>query len=243
MHRRKPYQKPCGFTLIELITAMTITAMIVMMLYWAFAMGSRVWDSQDLKTATLQREEAFFRLLDQDMRELVPYTMRWERGTLDFFAGGATALFYVTRGGLGAQSRSGKALFFTCLFVRPNPEEGQDLVLYKTSVPEEAILEELHSFQMDGEFARQDWQPTPAIMDEAVIFLEKLGDVAFHYVREPLHPFQGMMVQGAVADKPDDESEYLEEWVSRELPGVVLVTYELEDRQTEIVVVPGQGAL
>lgn len=232
-----------GFSLLELITAMTITAMIVMMLYWAFAMGSRVWDEQDIKTSAVQREEAFFRLLDQDIRGIVPYTVRWERGTTDFFAGGSSTLFYATRGGFGAQERSGKALFFACLFVRPNPEEGWDVALYKVPVPEPGLLEEVHAFQNSGETARRDWLPSATVMEDAVVFLEKLNDVDFSFVQKPPRPFQGMTDQAEDGDGPADEHEYLEEWLTREFPGAILLRYELEGRETQRAFIPLQGAM
>ncbi|GAB6060718.1 PulJ/GspJ family protein [Desulfonatronum parangueonense] len=237
-----PSVKSKGFTLLELITAMTITGMIVMMLYWAFAMGSRVWDAQDLKTSSVQREEAFFRLLDQDFREISPYNTRWERGNTVFFAGGPSTLFYVTRGGFGAQAREGKALFFACLFVLPNPEEGWDVALYKANVPEPALLEEAHAFQTSGDVSRRDWRPSAAIIENAVVFLEKLSDVELLYVRELPLPFQGGG-QEALVDNFSEQNEYLEEWLDRELPGLVLVRYELEGRKIERAFIPHQGAL
>lgn len=232
-----------GFSLIELITAMTITSMIVMMLYWAFALGSRVWDVQDDQTSTVQREEAFFRLLDQDFRGMVPYTMRWERGTLDFFSGGPTALFYVTRGGFGAVARDGKALFFACLVVLPNPEDGWDVALYKVPVPDPDLLEDLHSFQTQGEVSRRGWTPSGQILDEAVIFLERLSDVGFYYLRERPLPFQGATPQPEMGERLADQDAYQEEWLESGLPGAMVVVYEREGRVTEISLVPRLGAL
>ena len=238
-----PCAKSGGFSLLELITAMTITAMIVMMLYWAFAMGSRVWEAQDTKTSTVQREEAFFRLLDQDIRGIAPYTIRWERGRTDFFAGGPLTLFYVTRGGFGAQGRDGKALFFACLFVRPNPEEGWDVALYKVPVPEPTLLEEVHAFQTGAQAARRDWLPSTAINEDAVVFLERLSDVGFSFVRRPFRPFQGMTVLEGGVDGLANQHEYLEEWTDREFPGAILVRYELEGRVTHRAFIPLQGAI
>lgn len=222
---------------------MTITAMIVMMLYWAFAMGSRVWEVQDMQTTQAQREEAFFRLLDQDFRGLVPYTSRWERGVTEFFAGGPTAIYYVTRGGFGAQAREGKALFFACLFLEPNPEEGWNMALYKVPVPEPELLENVHAFQTGGDFVRHDWLPTNAIQENAVVFLEKLSHAEFFFAPESPRPLRGTEVPVGLLDGFSEQNGYTQEWLGRILPGMVLVRYELGDRLTEIALVPGIGAM
>ncbi len=231
-----------GFTLIELVMAMTIMAMIVMMLYWAFAMGSRVWETQDLKTFTGLRQEALFRLLDQDMRGLAAFTAHWEKGVTEFFAGGPTALFYVTRGGLGAQAREDKALFFACLFFRPNPEGGEDVVVYKVSVPEPRLLDELHFFQTAGETSRQNWSPPAEMMEEAVAFLEGAREVKLGFLREAHKPFQGP-ADSSAASLAASDGEHLEQWVEKGFPGQIILTYELDGHTVELPFAPKAGAL
>lgn len=239
----RAFAKPHGFSLLELITAMTITAMVVTILYWAFAMGSRVWETQDDKTSAVQREEALLRLLDQDLRGIVPYAARWERGEMFFFAGALKALFYVTRGGFGAQAREEKALFFACLFVSPNPERGWDVALYKTPVPSPELLEILHLFQTGGEIARRDWHPSPSLMDHAVVFLKQLDDVSFSYFRESPHPFQGTTMHTGAKEGVFALEDRLEEWLEPDFPGVIFVRYEREGKLTEISLIPRLGAL
>ena len=234
-----PARTSVGFSLIEVIIAMTIMAMIALMLYWSFAMGARVWETQDLKTSTVQRQEALLRLLDGDFARISPYSLRWERGTTDFFAAGPTALFYVTRNGFASMHRDGKALFFTCLFIRES-EDGMELAVYKSSVPAPELVEELHAFQTMSEFARAGYVPGAFILESAAVMLGGLDQAAFSYVPDPIEPFAG---PSHPSSAETHRVEPLEEWAQPGLPGQVLLRYVLQDLETNLIVMPNSGVL
>ena len=122
-----------GFTLLELIISLTITAMVVVVVYSAFSLGVRVWERQGQESDAVKRDEIMFRLLDRDVADMAPYVMLLDGASLSLTAGGPTAFFYVTRNGFGALRRQDRALFFTCLFVAE--DDDKDLALYLYKVP------------------------------------------------------------------------------------------------------------
>lgn len=137
-----------GFTLLEVVVSITILAMVVTCLYMAMSTAAKLWTRQESGVTMFQRKALLARLLTADFADIRRYTTNWERGQDFFFAGGPRALFYVTSNGLGAYNRREDSLYFSCLFFTPNKKDPnlQDLRLYKTALPENALQEDLHEF-------------------------------------------------------------------------------------------------
>ncbi len=91
-----------GFTLIEVVAAMTVMALVVVVLYYSFSTALTTWQKQDADNEQAERTVAMARLLTADLRACRPYTLNWKEGKDFFFAAGESAVFYVTTSGFGA---------------------------------------------------------------------------------------------------------------------------------------------
>jgi|GEM_PF-1451604 len=76
VHRREgglvPRSYSEGFTLLELLTALTITIMLVGMLFAAFNQASRAWTSAESQTETFQTGRAILDLMARDLAQACP---------------------------------------------------------------------------------------------------------------------------------------------------------------------------
>jgi prepilin-type N-terminal cleavage/methylation domain-containing protein len=61
-----------GFTLLELMTALTITSMLVVMLFAAFDQASRAWTAAENRTETFQVGRAILDLMARDLAQACP---------------------------------------------------------------------------------------------------------------------------------------------------------------------------
>jgi prepilin-type N-terminal cleavage/methylation domain-containing protein len=232
-----------GFTLIEVIISMTIMAMIALMLYWSFAMGARVWETQGEKTAAARRQDVLLRLLDDDFRRIAAYSMLQEGGQTEFFAAGPTALFYVTRNGFAALGREGRALFFSCVFIRETWNGALEVAVYKTSAPEPGLVRELQDFQGMSQADRARYAPGPELAEQAVSVLEDLDEAGFVFHQESVEPFAGPVAGGVRRAGRTEQPEPLDEWVQSGFPGQVRLNVAAGDVRSELVLLPGSGAL
>ncbi|MEA3333488.1 MAG: prepilin-type N-terminal cleavage/methylation domain-containing protein, partial [Pseudomonadota bacterium] len=136
-----------GFTLIEMVIAMTILALVVTVLYLAFSTAGRIWSRQQIKGGRGEYEAALARLMSDDLQNLVPYSFSWEKGEGFFFALGPKALFYATTSGYGARRRSAEGLYFACCYLQESQEkEGFALYLVKELGPKKILIETLWDF-------------------------------------------------------------------------------------------------
>jgi prepilin-type N-terminal cleavage/methylation domain-containing protein len=62
-HQRNRYHVEGGFSLLELLTALTITSMIVVMLFAAFGQASRAWTAAENRVDTFQTGRAILDLM------------------------------------------------------------------------------------------------------------------------------------------------------------------------------------
>ncbi len=238
---------PCpGFTLLELVISLTITAMVAVLIYAAFAMGLRVWERQGRDTDVVRREESMLRLLEWDFAGMAPYTTLWEGAPLSFFAGGARTLFYVTRNGFGALRRQDKALFFTCLFVDQGLEDSErlGLYLYKVPEPQPELLREMRGFQSSSEAMRAAYVPPEALRTHAVRIAEGFSALDFSFASDTVDPFAGPpgdRIGTRMSDALEDSLE-LEEWLQKDWPGQVQLQYAREDAEpVRLLLLPGKG--
>src|SRR5947199_10106528 len=97
-----------GFTLLELVLAMSALAMIVAIWYGAFHRGIRAVESGERAVVTAQRLRAATDVLIRQIKSTVTYCARNEDADVDtypYFFGTATSLTFVTaaaqQGGAG----------------------------------------------------------------------------------------------------------------------------------------------
>ncbi|MFW5791101.1 MAG: PulJ/GspJ family protein [Desulfohalobiaceae bacterium] len=233
---RKLLPAAAGFTLIETVIALTVMALVVTILYAAFSTATRTWERQGRRTEPLQRHLQLVRLLSRDLLQSVPYTFSWERGKHSFVAGGPTTLFYVTKSGLGSPDRPGQGLFFTCLYLAGDAEEGQELFIYKRTVPEQELAEELSRFTAAGAGVETPFSPAESVREKSIRVLSELTDASFSFASEEFRPFAANAppYEGDVSLLAETEEELpvlpLETWTQKELPGQILFSYRFQGR-------------
>ncbi|MFO7803236.1 MAG: prepilin-type N-terminal cleavage/methylation domain-containing protein [Desulfovermiculus sp.] len=217
-----------GFTLLEMIISLTILSLVVLTVYVAFSLGVDVWKGMDKEKSAAERKAMTLRLLQEDLARIRPYTWNSEKGDVLFFAGGPTSVFYVTTHGLGAKNRSGKALFFTCLYVHSAPEgEGNSLYVYKSGLPKPEIMEAVRDFRAGTEMERTNYVPPGFITEEGVPVLHNVQGAQFGYQEQAYPIFSQVKAQvEGDWDQERDTGDILAntEWVRDELPGQISFT-------------------
>lgn len=233
-----------GFTLLELIISLTITTLVVLVIYTAFSMGVRVWERQGRISEEPRRAEVMLRLLDRDFAELTTYTTLWEGQSLSFFAGGPRTMFYVTRNGFGALRRQDKALFFTCLYVDADENDALGLYVYKVPEPGPELLREVRGFLAMNPTMRSMYTPAGFIQEKAVRIADGFSILEFSFTKDRFLPFAGppddvprqqlLSATGSALD--------LEEWVESGLPGQIQLLIERDDDdEAAVLLLPGRG--
>lgn len=222
-----------GFTLLELIVAMSIVSMLVLVLYYAFSIGVQTWSRGQDASSDVLRAEAAIRLLEEDLDRIVPYDMHWEKGQIQLFAGGPHSLFYVTENGHGASSRSGSSLFFTMLYLE-DCEQGQAQCLYlnKVPVPSQGFIQEVDRFRAMGEMQREHFLPREEAVQDRILVWGGLNQALFSYSANEYTPFAGREKE-APEDFERRQDERLQEthWLQEELPRQVKFSFERQDRK------------
>jgi prepilin-type N-terminal cleavage/methylation domain-containing protein len=219
MSNKGAWRGDWGFTLLELIISLTILSMVVMIIYYAFSMGVRVWSQQEEQDAQVDRREVLARLIEEDFSKCRAYTVNWEKGQTFLFAGGERTVFYVTRNGLGATSRSSYGLYFSCLYVQRDENGTSNIYLYKSPLPKERFIEETSAFQTMGEMEREGFVPDSRIRDKARLVFKNIEQPLFSYADKEFTPFSGSTDAFQEVSSGDSSSRLpKEQWMKKQLP-------------------------
>jgi len=217
-----------GFTLIEMVIAMTILALIVTVLYLAFSSAGRVWSRQQLKGGRSEREAALLRLLRDDLGHLVPYTFSWEKGTGFFFALGPKVLFYATTNGFGARRRSiADGLYFSCLYLASDNddeagnEKGQALYLVKEFGPSRYLVEALWDFIQKPEAG---FKPDEKLRQAALKVIDNLDEVSFAVV---VDPEKLPLAQEEIPAEALQDKDRVQKYTRANLPARILLQFQV----------------
>ena len=209
-----------GFTLIEMIIAMTILALVVTVLYLAFSTAGRVWSKQQIKGGRGEHEAAVIRLLHDDLQHLAPYSFSWEKGSGFFFALGNKAVFYATTSGYGARQRQNEGLYFACCYLKES-EDGEGLALYlvKERGPKNFLVEALWDFIRSP---AHELNVSAEISDASLLLLEGLNEASFAVVTdsERLN-----LPEGEIADEALVEGDKAGKFTRAKLPRILLFRY------------------
>ncbi len=209
-----------GFTLIEMVIAMTILALVVTVLYLAFSTAGRIWSRQQIKGGRGEHEAALARLLSDDLQNLVPYNFSWEKGEGFFFAMGPKALFYATTSGYGARQRSAEGLFFVCCYLQESQEkEGFALYLVKELGPKNFLVEALWDFIKKPE---ESLVVDEVLSEASLLILDGLTEASFAVVGdlEKLNLPEGEIDEGALVERGVTRN-----WSRKTLPENILFRY------------------
>ena len=231
-----------GFTLIEMIIALTILALVVTVLYLAFSTAGRIWSRQQLDGGTGERESVLARLLQDDFASLVPYSYNDKKGAGFFFALSPKALFYATTSAYGARERVDGGLYFACLFLREgegddsaDPEApdsaagGQTLYLVKELGPKNYLVEALHRFVSQPGAA--ELSIDEKIRERAIPVLQGLDEASFAVVIDPekIVPGAERLEDGALQDEKRQRR-----YSRKTLPSMLLFQYRVNGRQRRL---------
>ena len=88
-----------GFTLVELVLALSILAVMVTILFGGLRVGLRAWERGEAKASTLQHSRSMTQLLEGALSGTYPYTGLPEQGTVTpviYFKGEPERVFFVT---------------------------------------------------------------------------------------------------------------------------------------------------
>ena len=209
-----------GFTLIEMIIAMTILALVVTVLYLAFSCAGRIWSRQQVKGGRGEHEAALTRLLYDDLQHLVPYSFSWEKGEGFFFSLGPRAIFYATTSGYGARQRRAEGLYFACCYLLDSEEqEGQALYIVKEMGPKKFLVEALWDFIRNPE---NDLTVSSDMSEASLLVVDGLHEASFAVVAdlEKLNLPEGEIASGALV-----EGDKIRNYKQKNLPGNILFRY------------------
>ncbi len=227
----------CGFTLLELIISMTIVSMLVLVLYYAFSVGIRAWEPRDEPGEQSMRLEAAVRLVEEDFRQVVSYSMFWEKGEILLFAGSPNSVFYVTKNGLGATSGAKAGLFFASLWLENCPDSDREcLFLAKQPYPARHFIEEVEIFKERNEFQRKNHVPTALLSQDKILVLEGIEEAAFSFSSRPYIPFGGTQDEMFEKSRLEESWVMQDNWVEKELPRQIKFDFTLEKRQWRLQV-------
>jgi general secretion pathway protein J len=94
-------RRPAGFTLLEIMLAMSILGMIAAMAYGTFHLGVRAVERGEMAVVTAQRLRVAVDVLIRQIKSVVAYPARNEdEEVYPYFVGNATSMTFVTANGL-----------------------------------------------------------------------------------------------------------------------------------------------
>lgn len=88
-------EKP-GFTLLELILALSILSMVALIIGSGFRLGIKAWEKGESEARETQRLRALSGLISQSLKSAYPYNMKIEEEKVVVFEGDANSLLFVT---------------------------------------------------------------------------------------------------------------------------------------------------
>lgn len=237
----EPRPESQGFTLLELIVALSMVSMVVLILYYALSMGISAWESSHERQQQAQDRLALLNLLHKDLQRIVPYSLLMQEGELLLFAGGPSSMFYVTKNSHGSAGGARAGLYFALLHLETcSSGQGDCLYLSKESVPSPEFVRELQRFQGLGESRREGFRPRQDILQASTLIQEGLSQAEFSYSAKDYIPFAGL--QGQAGQKQGEQLKLLPEqhWLRRELPARIRLVFELQDRAFLVRACPGE---
>lgn len=221
-----------GFTLIEVIISMTIMALVVTVLYYAFSLGVTTWNTQEIKSSAMERYFKVLKLLETDFSSMRPYTLQHEKGQFSFCHGSSSVFFYLTGNAFGAPERQEQGIYFTCLYLQTTgSEEKQSLFLYKTPRPGLELIESFIQFQQLDPAGKDSFQPDQAFREQSIRLLENVESEGFLYAAKRFESFQGDLAQnGTAGSVPSSADSFQDQWIANELPGQVRFQFHAAGR-------------
>jgi general secretion pathway protein J len=86
----------CGFTLLEILLAMTIMSFITLIVGSVFRLGINAWEKGETETEETQKLRILSGLISQQIKSAYPYTMMLDDDKMVVFEGEEDSLTFVT---------------------------------------------------------------------------------------------------------------------------------------------------
>lgn len=209
-HRRRAVTRR-GFTLIEVLVAMAITAVVGIMAYATLNSSVDAVERSEQQTRRLNDINTFFAIFSKDIRQVVPRSIRNENGESEsalISQDGDTVGLRLTRTG----------------WQNPRPEVFVRSQLQRVHYQLEGKTLVRESFYM---IDRADGEPEPVRSE----LLEKVVSLKFRFMTEPRSGGSSELLKGKWLDSwpPQVQGVAQEDVASELLPVVMEITMELQD--------------
>ena len=103
MHIKQP-----GFTLVELMIAIALMALISLLLFASFSVGIKTWDAVERQTNKMAEQRLVWRFFKKSLNEVIDIKVRREQRNISLFSGTKEAIEFVSpiakRAGIGGLS-------------------------------------------------------------------------------------------------------------------------------------------
>jgi general secretion pathway protein J len=85
-----------GFTLLELVLAITFLSMVALIIGSGFRLGIKAWEKGEAEARETQRLRALSGLISQSIKSAFPYTFKKDNRDVVIFEGDANSILFVT---------------------------------------------------------------------------------------------------------------------------------------------------
>lgn len=182
-----------GFTLLELLVAMTVVSLLATSVLFSWRVASSAWQKVNNRLETDRTILATYQLLQEQMAAMIPYPARTLQGTRElFFQGEPDAARFVSRYSLARRARSG--LYAIEYQVEQETDGSKQLLLRETPLTgSDALSEVLLGAEIGPEGKILKFRPFERDSQVVVLF-ENLQECRFEYYR----PGAGQELEGWV---------------------------------------------
>jgi general secretion pathway protein J len=155
-----------GFTLIEVMVALTILGFILLIIFGAFRLGSSAWNRGESTKEKYQKVRVISQLVSRQIKSAVPYKIKTQKTEGDYlaFEGKAHSLRFVSA--YPMKSRQAEGFVYAVYEFKEGGEEGGRLILYEQRV-------------LNKDFFAEDLKE-----DQGISILEGISNVRFEFYRE-----------------------------------------------------------
>lgn len=211
--------KEAGFTLLELLIAITLTSVIIVILSFGLRIGIRAWERGKEQNTGLVMKTAFEGMLGRQLRA-VP-TMSMSQGmSLNAFSGDSYQLMFVTTYISQGYMTGG----FLQVIYSYEPDEKRFYYCQRLVTREEQLKEILPQSIVESDIDKLEelgWE---------INELDGIPPVRFTYLEGQAHPLMPTNDNALSAKTPD---EWLEKWEQNTIPrAVALLWLDEKDEKT-----------
>ena len=193
-------ESAAGFTLLELLVAITVVSLLATAVLFSWRVASSAWQKVNQRLETDRTILATHQLLQEQMASLIPYRTLSLQGSRElFFQGEPEAARFVSRYSLERRARSG--LYEIAYQVEQDRDGSKRLLLRETPLlGRDALSEVLLGAEMSPEGKLLKFRPFERD-SQVVVLLENLQECRFEYYQ----PRTGLEAEGWVeAWRPRD---------------------------------------